>query len=67
MREVGITASENRLCTVAVVVVVVVVVVEGIPVAKICLRGPVNVKRNHIIHSIVEVFFFSLWDQPLRC
>lgn len=63
MREVGITASEHRLCTVAVVVVV----VEGIPVAKICLRGPVNVKRNHIIYSIVEVFFFSLWDQLLRC
>ena len=47
-----ITASENVLCTsafvvvvsAAVVVVVVVVVVKGVPVAKIFLREPVNIK-----------------------
>ena len=66
-----ITASENGLCTCAVVVVVVVsavaaaavvvvVVVKGVPVAKICLREPVNIKRNHSIHSTTEVLLFSL-------
>ena len=62
-----ITASENGLCTCAVVVVVsavaaavVVVVVKGVPVAKICLREPVNIKRNHSIHSTREVLLFSL-------
>ena len=58
-------ASENGLCAapfpvVVVVAAVVVVVVKGIPVAKMCSRGPVNVKRNHIIHSMIEKSF-PLW------
>ena len=43
-----ITASENVLCTSAFVVVVsatvVVVAVKGVPVAKMFLREPVNIK-----------------------
>ena len=52
--EVGVTASENGLCTSAFVVVA---SVKGIPVAKIWLRGPGNIKRNHSIHSTTEGFF----------
>ena len=55
----GITASVVVVVVVVVVVAVVVVVVRGVPFAKICLRGPVKIKRNQSIKSTNKsVFFF---------
>ena len=55
----GITASVVVFVVVVVVVVVAaVVVVRGVPVAKICMSGPVKIKRNHSIKSSIKVYFF---------